>query len=215
MTGWCCGRMAALLALLPAIAPAAPRLYYSKYFKGSVPEFVSIRVEHSGQTTYQEAKDDDNPIRFQLSSAEVQEMFDLAGKLDHFQRPVESGLKVANMGLKTFGYENGSEKHEVQFNYSLDPSAQALLDWFERITETEGHLADLDRTAHYDKLGVNDVLLQLQISYDHKRLVAPEQFLPLLDRIAKNDSYLHIASERAASLADSIRKPPSQEKTQP
>jgi len=43
-------------------------------------------------------------------------------------------------------------------------------------------------------------------------LMAPEQFLPLLDRIIKNESYMHIARERAASLADSIRKP--QEKTQ-
>jgi len=54
----------------------------------------------------------------------------------------------------------------------------------------------------------------LQITYEHKRLVAPEQFLPLLDRIAKNESFLHIARERAAGLGESIRKPPP-EKTQP
>jgi hypothetical protein len=45
--------------------------------------------------------------------------------------------------------------------------------------------------------------------------VAPDQFLPLLDRIAKNESFLHIARERAAGLAESIRKPPPPEKTQP
>ena len=68
---------------------------------------------------------------------------------------------------------------------------------------------------HYDKLGVNDVLLQLQITWDHKRLVAPEQFLPLLDRIVKNESFLHLARERAAGLAEAIRKPPAlQEKSQ-
>ncbi len=77
------------------------------------------------------------------------------------------------MGLKTFRFEDGAEKHEVQFNYSQDADAQALLDWFERITETEQHFINLDRTVHYDKLGVNDVLLQLQITWDHKRLVAP------------------------------------------
>jgi hypothetical protein len=48
-------------------------------------------------------------------------------------------------------------------------------------------------------------------------VVAAQQFLPLLDRIAKNDSYLHIARERASALAEAIRKPPPapQEKTQP
>ena len=91
-----------------------------------------------------------------------------------------------------------------------------MLDWFERITETEGHLVNLDRTVHFDKLGVNDVLLQLQITWDHKRLVAPEQFLPLLDRIVKNESFLHIARERAAGLAEDIRRiTPAADKTQP
>ncbi len=206
----------ALLALCCAVAPAAPRLFYSKYFKGSVPEFVAITIERSGQVTYQEAKDDDNPIRVQMTDAETQELFDLAEKLDRFQHPLESGLKVANMGTKTFRFEDGNEKHETQFNYSLDTNAQALLDGFEHIAETEQNFIQLDRTAHYDKLGVNEALLLLQIGLEHKRLVASQQFLPLLDRIAKNESYLHIARERAASLAETIRKPaPAPEKTQP
>ncbi len=207
-------RLAVLLLVCAAFAGAEPRLLYTKYFKGSVPEYVAIAVEHNGATTYQEAKEDENPIKIQLSDADTQELFALAQKLDHFQHPVESGLKVANMGTKTFGFENGAEKHAVEFNYSQDLSAQTLLDWFERITETEGHFVNLDRTVHYDKLGVNDVLLQLQITWDHKRLVAPEQFLPLLDRIVKNDSFLHISRERAAGLAEVFRKLPV-EKTQP
>ena len=103
----------------------------------------------------------------------------------------------------------------MQFNYSQDVNAQALWDWFERITESEQHLVNLERTVRFDKLGVNDVLLQLQITYERKRLVAPEQFLPLLDRVVKNESYMHIARERAAGIAESIRKPaaPAQDKT--
>lgn len=192
---------------------AAPRLFYSKYFKGSVPEYVAITVERDGQVTYQEAKDDDNPIKIRLDRASLQEMFDLTEKLDRFQHPLESGLKIANLGLKTFRFEDGDEHHEIQFNYSEDPSAQALLDRFERITETEQHFANLDRTAHFEKLGVNEVLLQMQVTWERNRLIAPEQFLPLLDRIARNESYLHISRERAAAIADAIRKP-SQEKAQ-
>ena len=195
---------------------AAPRLFYSKYFKGSVPEYVAITVDQDGQLTYQEAKDDDNPIKIQLDRASVQEMFGLAEKLDRFQHPTESGLKIANLGVKTFRFEDGAEHHEIQFNYSEDPNAQALLDRFESITETEQHFANLDRTAHFEKLGVNDVLLQMEITWEHNRLVAPEQFLPLLDRIAKNESYLHISRELAASIAEAIRKPsqPAQKKAQ-
>ena len=43
--------------------------------------------------------------------------------------------------------------------------------------------------------------------YDRKRLVGVERFLPLLDRVAKNDTYLHMARERAAALADVFRNP--------
>jgi hypothetical protein len=202
-------RLIALALALATALSAAPRLFYSKYFKGSMPEFVAITLERDGAVTYQEAKDDDNPIRVQLSAAATDEMFDFAAKLDHFKHPVESGLKIANLGAKTFRYEDGAERHEVQFNYSEDPGAQALLDRFERITETEQHFVNLDRTAHFEKLGVNDVLLQMQVTQEHNRLVAPEQFLPLLDRIAKNESYLHISRERAAAIAEQIRKPAS------
>jgi hypothetical protein len=198
----------AAFLLFAATLSAAPRLFYSKFFKGSVPEYVAITVDRDGEVTYQEAKEDDNPIKIQLDRASVQEMFDLTEKLDRFQHPLESGLKIANLGIKTFRFDDGAEHHEIQFNYSQDLSAQALLDLFERITETEQHFADLDRTAHFEKLGVNDVLLQMQVTMERNRLVAPEQFLPLLDRIAKNESYLHISRERAAAIADDIRKPP-------
>jgi hypothetical protein len=191
---------------------AAPQLVYSKYFKGSTPEYVAITVERDGQAIYQVAKEDDNPIKLQLDRAAVNQMFDLANKLDHFQHPLESGLKIANLGAKTFRYEDGAEHHEVQFNYSEDMNAQMLLDLFERITETEQHFENLDRTAHFEKLGVNDVLLQMQVTWDRNRLVDPEQFLPLLDRIAKNESYLHISRERAAAIAEAIRNP---QKAQP
>ena len=207
-------KTAVLLLLAASLASAEPRLFYSKYFKGSVPEYVAISVDPSGAVTYQEAKEDENPIHIQLSKSDTDEIFSLGEKLDHFKHPVESGLKVANMGTKTFRFEDGPDKHSVEFNYSQDVNAQALLDWFERITETEGHFIQLDRAVHYDKLGVNDVLLQMQITFDHKRLVAPEQFLPLLDRVAKNDSFLHISRERAAAIGEAIRKPqPAPEKT--
>src|SRR5580698_10912453 len=106
----------AVFLLFAATLCAAPQLFYSKFFKGSVPEYVAITVERDGQVTYQEAKEDDNPIKIQLDRASVQEMFDLTEKLGRFQRPIESGLKIANLGLKTFRFEDDAERHEIQFN---------------------------------------------------------------------------------------------------
>jgi hypothetical protein len=109
------------------------------------------------------------------------------------------------MGMKTFRFENGSEKKEVKFNYSEDADARQLLDCFERIAETEQLLINIERAAKYDKLGVDRALLLIQAAFDHKRLVAPQQLLPMLDRIAKNETYMHMDRERAAGLGDAIR----------
>ena len=59
----------------------------------------------------------------------------------------------------------------------------------------------------FDKLGVNQALLLLQMTYEKKRLLAPEQFLPLLDRVIKNESFMHMSRERASGLADLFRNP--------
>ena len=156
---------------------------------------------------YKEAADDDQPLKFQLSESDTSEIFGLVEKLGRFNRPLEAPVKVAFMGMKTFRFENGAEKNEVKFNYSQDADAQLLQDWFERISETELHLINLERAAKYDKLGVNRALLLIQMSFDRKRLVAPQQLLPMLDRVAKNETYMHMSRERAAALADAIRAP--------
>jgi len=200
---------ALLLAVSLYATESAPKVLYTKSFPGSIPAYVSIELLKSGQAVYKEALDDENPVEFKLSAEDAAEIFGLVDKLEGFKRPLESNLKVANMGMKPFRFEDGAAKHEVKFNYSLDEDARLLQDWFERITETQRLFFDLERTAKFDRLGVNKTLLQIEAAYDRKRLVGADRLLPLLDRVAKNDSYLHMARERAAALGDAIRNPKS------
>ncbi len=193
------------LAFASLLSAADARLVFTKTFPGSVPAYLEISVEKNGGTIYKEAPDDNNPIAIQLTQADSDTMFALAEKLEHFAHPLEANLKVAFMGKKTFRWDDGSPGYEVEFNYSMDTNAQALLDWFERIAESERGYIELERTVKYDKLGVQNALLLLQTTRDAKRLIAPEQFLPLLDRVVKNESYLHMARERAAVFANDIR----------
>ncbi len=197
----------ALLLSLPLLAEG-PRIIYSKSFPKSTPEYVEIVVDKDGTGLYKEAPDDESPLKFRLAPSEAAAIFSLAGSLDHFSKPLESGLKVAFQGKKTLRWEDGAEKHEVTFNYSTIPEAQQLWDWFEKITETELRYAMLERAAKFDRLGINDALLDLQATYERNRLVAVDQFLPLLDRVSRNETFVHIARERAASLAETFRKPP-------
>jgi len=193
---------------LAAASPDAPRLTYSKSFPGSTPPWVEITVEKAGAGLYKEDPKDEDPLKFQLTGAESSQLFGLVDKLDHFSRPLESGLKVANMGMKTFRYEADGRSDEVKFNYSEDMDARTLSDLFERIAETERGLIELETAVRFDKLGVQQAILRIEILRDQKRLVAPDQFLPMLDRIVKNESFLHIARDRAAALAEWIRAIP-------
>lgn len=195
----------AIFLMATAAFAAGPRIVYTKSFPGSDPAWVEITVDKSGAVTYRESPDDDDPEKCQLDAASTAQIFDLAEKLDHFSHPLESGLKVANMGVKTFRWEDGDQKNEQKFNFSLDENAKALHDWFERITESERLLADFRRAIRHDRLGVDSALLNIWAEWDRKRLAAPEQFLPLLDQVAKSDVFMHMDRERAAELADQIR----------
>jgi hypothetical protein len=66
-------------------------------------------------------------------------------------------------------------------------------------------MMNLRRAIRFDRLGVNDAVLRVDTAFSQKRLVGREQFLPLLDRVAKNEAFINIARERAARLADALR----------
>jgi hypothetical protein len=200
-----------LIFCVAAFAGDSGRIVYTKSFPGSSPAYVAITVDRNGDVSYKEAVDDD-PEKFQLEPSGTNTMFDLAARLDHFKHPLESGLKVANMGVKTFRWEDEGAASEQKFNYSLDENAKSLHDWFEAITETVRLFAELKRAARHDKLGVHDALIHIEAAYMQRRLTGADQFLPLLDSIAQNEIYLHMARQRAAMLGEAIRA--SKAKTQ-
>jgi len=203
---WLFLAIAGLATAAEPVKPGSqPRIIFSKTFPGSTPPFIQISLEKDGAAEYREDPKDEDPLKFQLTEAESGAIFALADKLDRFSRPLESSLKVANMGMKTFRFEGAGEPHETKFNYSEDPDAKALADWFERIAESERAYIDLERAVRFDKLGVQDAILRIEILRDQKRLIAEKQFLPMLDRVANNESYMRMARSRAAALAESIR----------
>jgi hypothetical protein len=204
-------RTALLTAVWATAACAAdvPRISFSKSFPGSVPAYFAITVERSGATSYNESEDPDNAEKIQLEISVVTEMFELADRLDHFKKPLESGLKVANMGEKTLRWEAGDDRSQAKFNYSTNEDAKLLSDRFERIAESTQTLLELRRAARHDRLGVNASVLKIQSMWNSKRLVGTAQFLPTLDQVAKDEAYIHMARERAAQIADAIRAMPS------
>ncbi|MGA8367370.1 MAG: hypothetical protein ACLQMT_03515 [Candidatus Acidiferrales bacterium] len=181
---------------------------FRKVFKSSFPEFVEIKIDESGSGTFdiRQLADAANPQPFEAGAALVGKIFGLAAKLRDFDGiDLEVHHRLANLGEKTFRYEKGGEAHEVTFNYTLNPSASELLDIFEGLARQEQDLSDLVRTLRYDRLGVNDVLVQTDDDYTHNVLPEPQRLLGALDQAAADENIMDIARRRARELAARIR----------
>lgn len=192
-----------------AAAPAgSAEITYRKIFKTSYPEFVEIKINESGSGTYdiRQLDEEANPQPFQIGAPLAERIFSLAAKLHDFQGvDLDVHRRLANLGEKTFAYENGAEKHETKFNYTLDESASQLVNIFEGLARQTSDISDLARTMRYDRLGVNDVLLQIESDLNNKQIPEPERLLPVLDQLAGDDKILEIARQRARTLAGHIR----------
>ncbi|MDZ7639765.1 MAG: hypothetical protein U5J83_16185 [Bryobacterales bacterium] len=194
-----------MLVSLATAQSAEDRIVYKKVFKGSTPEFQEIAVARSGAASYKEAEDDPNPVVFKVPAAIAGELFELAASLDHFNLKLESELAIARMGEKTFRFE-GSKTGSQTYNYSLDPSAQKLQEYLEKIGDSQRLFIKLEYTARFDRLGIYDALVAMDDARARERLIGTEHFLPLLDRIVKNKRVMNIARDRADFLARYIRE---------
>jgi len=207
--------VAVLLAVLLFPAPAASaqtagdsaaaKFIYSKDFPGSQPAFQQLTVNPDGSAVYQEAKDDPTPVEFQLPPKTTTEIFSLAEQMQYFGYKLESDLKIARMGQKTFRYE-GKVAQEQTFNYSADLHAQKLLQLVEKICESQRLFIRFEYTLRFDRLGINDALLSIDSAQQGERLIGSAHFLPLLDRVINSKRFMNISRDRADAIARAIRQ---------
>jgi len=197
-------------AALSTPAPSGVKLTFRRVFKGSTPEFIEITVRDDSDTAAYEIRqleEDPGASPFQVSSGLRAKMFDLAAQLKHFQgQDLNVHRKIANLGEKTFRWQSGTEVHETKFNYTLNSAATQLLQIFEGLARQQEHVDLISRRMRYDRLGINDALLQFESDFNRSLLPEPQRLLPVLDQIAGDSRFVDIARQRARSLADRIRR---------
>jgi hypothetical protein len=123
-----------------------------------------------------------------------------------------SGRKVANMGMKTIRFESGSKRREVTFNYTEDKTLQQIVNFFENLCQQEQSLFEMDLALKYDRLGIPKKLDELERNLSAKRIVAPERFAPILERIYQDESLINYSRTEAKKILSKIdRMQPFQE----
>ena len=199
-----------LLALLPVLllASNAATVTYRRVFKSSLPEFIEIKVSENGAATYDIRQLDDPPNLqpFEVGSPLRAKIFELAAQLNDFRGlDLDVRRRIANLGQKTFRWERDGEAHEVNFNYTLNATANQLMMVFEGLARQQEHLIKLQQRMKYDRLGVNEALMQFESDLNHKTLPEPQRLLPVLEQIANDPRFVEIARQRARNLAERIR----------
>jgi len=206
-------RPLSLLALLagfaaPLWAAGETQIVYRRVFKSSYPEFIEIRVSDAGTCSFdiRQLDEDSDPVSGEISAPLRAKIFELAGQLRNF-RGVELDVhrRIANLGQKTFRYEATDQVNEVSFNYTLDARANQLMQIFEGLARQQEHLSKLQQRMKYDRLGVNDALMQLESDVNRRILPEPYRLLPTLEKIASDPRFVEIARQRARTLAERIR----------
>jgi hypothetical protein len=196
-----------------AAAASAAKLTFRRVFKESTPEFIEIVVsQDTDKATYEIRQLEEDPEKspFEVGEALRAKMFDLAGQMNHFQnQDLDVHRKIANLGEKTFRWEQGAEAHEVKFNYTLNAAASQLLQIFEGLARQEELVELLERRMKYDRLGINDALLQFESDLNKNMLPEPQRALTVLDQISGNSQFVEIARQRARTLAERIRRGPA------
>ncbi len=190
-------------------APSGSWFTYRRIFKSSAPEFIEIRVQqNSNAATYEIRQLDEDPgaTPFEIGPALRGKMFQLISDLRYFKgQDLDVHRKIANLGEKTFRWDDGAESNEIKFNYTLNASAEQLLQICEGLARQQELIELLQRRIRYDRLGVNDALLQFEEAMNKAELPEPQRALPLLEQIANDDRFVQIARQRARALAERLR----------
>jgi hypothetical protein len=192
-----------------AAAPSGNWFTYRRIFKSSSPEFIEIRIEqNSSAATYEirQLDEDSAAVPFEIGPALRSKIFQLASDLHYFKGlDLDVHRKIAYLGEKTFRWESGGEASQVQFNYTLNTAATQLLQICEGLARQEELIELLKRRIKYDRLGVNDALLQFETDLDKGELPEPQRALPLLEQISNDSRFVEIARQRSRALAERLR----------
>ena len=187
---------------------AGPTLIYRKVFKSSSPEYVEIKVSRDGAAMVDIRQIDDEPApeSFDVSRPLAEKLFGLAEQLNRFRgAQLDIHRRIANLGQKTFRFEDAGQAYETSFNYTTNPAANELMLLFDGLARQQTHLQMIRHRMKYDRLGINDALRHFDADLSRGAVAEPERLVPVLEAVAGDARLVDIARQRARALIERIK----------
>ncbi|MSO22358.1 MAG: hypothetical protein EXQ58_03695 [Acidobacteria bacterium] len=169
---------------------------------------IELDSNGNGQFCFKKRNDVEikQPVKLRASAFEtLRALFQKADFFDE-SRDFVSQRKVADMGSKTVRFETGSKQREVVYNYTEDRTLQEITTFFENLCQQERALFEMDLALKYDRLGIPKKLDELGTNLNAKRIIAPERFEPVLEKIYADQTLMNLARKEAKKLLVRIEK---------
>jgi hypothetical protein len=192
------------------VSSQTPKVTFRRVFQGSSPEYIELCVWDDAKTaTYEirQMEEDPGSAPFEVGEAVRAKIFGLTAQLHNFQGlDLDVHRKIANLGEKTFRWEQAGVSHETKFNYTLNPAAAQLLQIFEGLARQQEHYELITRRMRYDRLGIYDALLQFESDLNRGLLPEPQRLVPLFEQIANDPKFVDVARKRAQTIIARIQR---------
>ncbi|MGH9428831.1 MAG: hypothetical protein ACRD2L_21300 [Terriglobia bacterium] len=199
-----------LAASLPAQTDSGTRFSWRKDNSRGLLEFYGVELNSNGngQSCFKKRNEDEIklPVTLRASAIEtLRALFQKANFLDE-SRDFVSQRRVADMGSKTIRLEAGSKQREVVYNYTEDRALQEITNFFENLSQQERALFEMNLALKYDRLGIPKKLDELDRNLNANRIIAPERFTPVLEKIYADQTLMNLARKEAKKLLARIEK---------
>ena len=172
--------------------------------------FSSIELDQSGngQFRFQKLESSVITVDFHLNRPKVVSLYNLflESNFLNVSKNFTSPKKIADLGMKTIRFETGQQTREVTFNFTEDKDLREINDFFENLDEQEKFLFDLELALKHDRLGIPKRLDFLERELKANKIVAPERFRPILEKISEDDTLINLARKEARKLLNKLSK---------
>lgn len=182
-------------------------------FPTSQPEHYSIRVQSDGSSHYESSgrlspdseETDSFDLDFKLGDETRRKIFNLAAKANYFRDDVDSHRKgLASTGKKVLCYKDDQRSGESTYNYSVNPTVQALTSLMQSLSSTLefGHRLQYD--LRYQKLALEEELKRMEETAHSNGLPEIAAIEPILNQIVADPSVVNVSRARAQRLLERL-----------
>jgi hypothetical protein len=198
--------------------PPVPIITFDFVLEGGTPPHYAIAVQTHGKASYRADEvpaADKAPLQpyfylFLITEPTRLRIFELTRALNYFQGDFEyHGGRIANMGIKTLTFKEGSRESHTSFNYTTNPRLQELTVIFQNMSNTLEYGRRLEYLHRFDKLGLEAELKSMEEAAKSKQLGELQVIAPMLQRLLDDSGVINVTRRRAEHLLQMIKSDPA------